>query len=430
MKIKDKTKDINNIIIGILSIVLFLAPLLIFPRVLVDDYNTPKVIVLYTCGIVLFLMFIIKIKEIKYDKKDLFVLTFLLFALISLIFSINKNVSLFGEPGRDEGFFMILTYILVYYFAKYYFKEYENFYKILFIITIAISVLSILQFYDLVPFQKNLGLQYRQYWTSGTFGNPNFLGSYITLILPIFMCLFILNGKKRFLVASSIVFWAMLSSLTRSAWVAFGVYSIIGIIYIIYRKEKVLFKNALILLIVFGIVFVGGDLLSNGRIVGRNKNMLNELKSGMENGITGEMGSGRIEIWKVTLNQIKMHPLFGTGIDTLKDGIIQDQNEYYVQRAIESGTYVDKAHNEYLQIAATMGIPALVIYLLFIIFIIKDNMKNMFKSKIVLILSLSIIGYLVQAFFNISTIGVAPVFWILLGLIQNKDFLEEAECLL
>lgn len=426
-----KTKDINNVIIGILSIMLFLAPLLVFPRALVDDYNIPKVIVLYTCGIILLAMLFVKRKEIKYDKKDILIVIFLLLAEMSLIFSINKAKSLFGESGRHEGFLMLMTYILGYYFSKYYFREYKHFYKILFGIAIGISVLSILQFYDIVPFQKVLGLQYRKYWTSGTFGNPNFLGSYITIFLPIFMCLFVIQGKKRYFLMSSILFWAMLCSLTRSAWVAFWVYSIIGIIYIIYKREKCIIKNAIILFISFILIFAIGNILSNGRIIGRNKVMFGELKRAVEEGITSggikdDMGSGRIEIWKVTLNEVKMHPLIGTGIDTLKDAIKNDQNEYFIDRIIKTNTYIDKAHNEYLQIAATMGIPALIIYLVFILFIIKENMKNMFKDKITFILSLSIIGYLVQAFFNISTIGVAPVFWMLLGLIQNEEFKKEA----
>lgn len=420
-----KTKDINNIIIGILSIVLFLAPLLVFPRELIYDYNIPKVIVLYTCGIILSLMLIIKRKEIKYDKKDIFIFIFLLLAGISLIFSINKTKSLFGETGRHEGFFMIIVYILVYYFAKYYFSEYKHFYKILFGIVIGISILSILQFYDLVPLQKELGLQYRKYWTSGTFGNPNFLASYVTIFLPIVMCLFVIKGKKRYLIMSIILFWSMLCTLTRSSWLAFGIYSVIGIIYVVYKREKLLIKNSIIILMSFIIIFGIGDILSNGRIVGRNRVMINEFKSMYSEGVKEEMGSGRIGIWKVTLNVIKNRPLTGGGIDSLKDAIALEQYDYYIDRIKRTHTYVDKAHNEYLQIAATMGIPALIVYLLFLFFIFKDNIKNIFKDKLTLILLLSIIGYLIQAFFNISTIGVAPVFWMLLGLIQNNQFKKE-----
>ena len=84
----------------------------------------------------------------------------------------------------------------------------------------------------------------------------------------------------------------------------------------------------------------------------------------------------------------------------------------------------DKAHNEYLQIAATIGIPALIIYLAFVCQIVFKD-KNIFKNNATFILLVPIISYLVQAFFNISTIGVAPIFWLLLGLIQNQKFKED-----
>lgn len=56
--------------------------------------------------------------------------------------------------------------------------------------------------------------------------------------------------------------------------------------------------------------------------------------------------------------------------------------------------------------------------------IIIPKLKYIFKQKYIFIL-LSIIGsYLVQAFFNISTIGIAPLFWLTLGIIDNKKIIE------
>ena len=46
------------------------------------------------------------------------------------------------------------------------------------------------------------------------------------------------------------------------------------------------------------------------------------------------------------------------------------------------------------------------------------KLKN--KSKLNYIFVLVIISYLAQAFFNISTIGVAPLFWMILGLSDNQ----------
>ena len=60
-------------------------------------------------------------------------------------------------------------------------------------------------------------------------------------------------------------------------------------------------------------------------------------------------------------------------------------------------------------------------YLAFVCQIVFKD-KNIFKNNATFILLVPIISYLVQALFNISTIGVAPIFWLLLGLIQNEEF--------
>ena len=46
----------------------------------------------------------------------------------------------------------------------------------------------------------------------------------------------------------------------------------------------------------------------------------------------------------------------------------------------------------------------------------------MFRDNTTFILVIPIIAYLVQVFFNISTISVAPIFWMLLGVVQNQQF--------
>ena len=66
----------------------------------------------------------------------------------------------------------------------------------------------------------------------------------------------------------------------------------------------------------------------------------------------------------------------------------------------------------------------MILYLVFLSLIVFPKMKYMFKDKLIFILVTTIICYLAQAFFNISTIGVAPLFWMLLGLSDNTEMLE------
>ena len=83
---------------------------------------------------------------------------------------------------------------------------------------------------------------------------------------------------------------------------------------------------------------------------------------------------------------------------------------------------VDKAHNEYLQIAITIGTPALLVYLLLLFKVYRRAVQalkvaNKQQKLIIFTLLAVITGYLVQAIFNISVVSVAPILWMLLGIV-------------
>ena len=115
-------------------------------------------------------------------------------------------------------------------------------------------------------------------------------------------------------------------------------------------------------------------------------------------------------IWKNAVKIIPKYFFVGSGVDCF----------YY---AFEGGPlmspngkiYYDKVHNEYLQILITEGVFGLISYLGLYFVLLKKGIKNGFKYDEVIYV-LPIIGYLVQAFFNISVIEVAPIFYIGIGL--------------
>ena len=120
-----------------------------------------------------------------------------------------------------------------------------------------------------------------------------------------------------------------------------------------------------------------------------------------------EIGSGRLEIWENSLPLVKKYWLIGCGLDNFKD-VYPNWGE----------VKYDKAHNVYLQISITNGLPALIIYLilLFIAFLKGIKHKNEFLTPIYM----AFIGYSIQAFFNISVIDVAPYYFIMLGMIFSE----------
>ena len=141
----------------------------------------------------------------------------------------------------------------------------------------------------------------------------------------------------------------------------------------------------------------------------QTKTEISELSKGHYD---AHYGTNRVEIWRKTLPVVPKYILHGAGIDNFAFAFGKEPLSV-------SKYYVDKAHNEYLQILIAEGLFALLSYLALYAIAIFKGIKNSFKDKEVYLL-LPVIGYLVAAFFNISVIEVAPIFYICLGLLINR----------
>ena len=433
----------------ILSLVAILAPILIIPSSDDSNYNILKLIVLLVSGLALLIILLASYKSLTIDKKDILIFIFIGLVFISTFLSSDIKKSIFGEENRYEGLLMFATYVCIYICSKKYFnyKRISIFINIMFFLSLLIGVLGIAQNYVKYPkfieiypiFNKEI---------CSTFGNSNFFGSFISLVLPISIASYIFTGTKRGFILSLIMFFNMISCGTRSAWVAFVFVALLGLIYLIKQRKSRYFVRAIVLLVLFIMIFVyllnGFDfILSKFKNVSKDEfdtgkvtntqtltqkkveQFKNDLQRARENGLSDRMGSGRIAIWKITLKLISKKPVLGCGPDNLWDGLVQNCTDETYKFVKATHTGIDKAHNEYLQIAATIGIPALICYLIFITLILVPKIKLAITNKTYFIICLTVISYLIQAFFNISTIGVAPLFWMLLGLIDNEEMIEK-----
>ena len=158
----------------------------------------------------------------------------------------------------------------------------------------------------------------------------------------------------------------------------------------------------------------GNRMFKRANSIGKDMNTI-VTASGNYDGI----GSNRGYIWKKTLGVISDNLLLGSGPDTL-DLEFKKVYGYYVYDGGKDGSnigaLVTKAHNEYLHIAATLGIPALIIYLILISYILKNSIKKVNKNKYLIPLICSVTAYIIQAFFNNSVIPLGSVYWVLLGM--------------
>ena len=134
-----------------------------------------------------------------------------------------------------------------------------------------------------------------------------------------------------------------------------------------------------------------------------------------------EMFSRRGYIWSRTIPLLKENILIGSGPDTFtiefpQDDYIGLENYGY------KGSIVTKPHNMYLQIGVQTGVISLIAFLAFYIMYFVQSIRIYIKGKFDTYASqlgvgifLASIGYMIAGITNDSTITVAPIFWILMG---------------
>ena len=365
--------------------------------------------------VVLIILFIInKIKKrLKFNITDIFLLLMVIFGIISVIFAVKPKVALFGFSGRYEGFFQLLYYYSVYLLSTFVDKKYKKIvvYGLLFcgLVEAVYAILQKTQWLIVIT-----QFHHKSPWATAFITNPNFFGSLMILCLSFSLGLFIDLNKFYFKIINGLLVFlfmvGLLMSNTLSALVGLFVVFIYILVYVIKQKK---FKDFMI------IIFI---LLSTSVLIHVSKKtyLLEDIiikKNQTVDIAHGKMddsyGSNRIYIWKNTLKVVPENFWNGVGID----------NYYYAfgkKPLSMKGWFFDKAHNEYLQILVCEGIFALVSYLLLFGWVTIKGMINSFKNKEIYLV-LPVIGYLVQAFFNISVIEVAPFFYISLGLLLERD---------
>lgn len=137
-------------------------------------------------------------------------------------------------------------------------------------------------------------------------------------------------------------------------------------------------------------------------------------------------------IWSKTIPLLKNCVIFGTGADTYT--VVYPQDDYVDKTYDYSTSSMDvKPHCLYLQIAVQSGIPALLAVLVFYIWYFVTGVrlyaKASYQDGMEIIgagLLLATFTYMVISFLNDSTVTVAPIFWIMMGLgIAVNEILKE-----
>lgn len=372
-------------------------------------------------GILNFIIYLYKTK-FKFNREHiikylpvLLLLIYLLWAILSTFFSNNKEVSIFGSNNRAEG---LLTYIWYFGFFcnSFIVSKEECINKILKIFIFVVTFLSIMTLIN--HYMSFINFNFFRDFTS-IFSNENHYAYYLNMgvIANVLLLLLIINDKKKFILY---IFCYCINLYTLILNNTLGCYLSVLLTLIIIFVYCVIMKNNLKKFLLLFILFLGISLV-NYKIVFTNlggifsdaskiqKNLLNN--SNIEE--IYDAGTNRIGLWVKGVEFISEKPFFGYGIDNL----LQRYSKF------NDGEITDRPHNEYIQIAAFMGLPALIFYLLFLISVFLKVMLNFKRVPVQFILT-SIISnsYLISAFFGVSMFYTTPYLFIFLGLTASYSF--------
>ena len=418
-------------------------------------------IFLYTVGFMAILFFIIAAIKNEFSFKENKIVWFMIALVVwafasyySVVISFNSsseyypsfieeiiNTAIMGELGRNEGLLAFFAYAGVFLLAL--LVNSKKSMQLLLDITVGLGImqgliavmqhipgLKFLTLYDNLP---TLALD-KVMLSSGLTGSPIFYGSYISIVMAIAFAGAVFSRnilRARIYGAAALLLW--LTGLFTSSIVPMisGVCILIVMTVIVLVQKKkggVSFEGGLLksamarygviaggMAVIFVLVLIFQGIYLRDRAIAFYDAYFNLF---IVNAYHPKEDRCLYEIcFEKAVGYIKEYPLFGVGPDCMAkmEGI--DQNTV---------SPIDKIYNDFLNTAVSRGIPSLVIYLAFVIAVIKKavsgisdfftDSENWYRAAVLT----AVIAYLVQSFVSVSAVAVAPLFWLVCGLACAK----------
>ena len=258
---------------------------------------------------------------------------------------------------------------------------------------------------------------------SSTFGNPEFFGGFLVMVLPV-SAVFFLISKNTVLKAVNLSCFALflfnlVMTKARGGWLGF-LAALVLFAALLYRRfpEKVAHVR---LRYAAGAVIAAVILISlvSGTVSGRIRETLN---------FSRDTAGFRLYTWAATINYIRDYPLKGTGIGTFKLLYPNYRVPWIIEFESKHSSETDHAHNDFLEICADSGIAGLGLYLWLLAYMFKTGFAFIGRGDvpetdrlIMAGLVTSVFGVLVDNAFSVNMRYTSTGFtsWLLLGLIAG-----------
>ncbi len=344
--------------------------------------------------------------------------------LLSCFFSVDFNLSFWGDIERMLGFFHLAHYLIFYFIIITVFRDQRDWFHVLLLSSATAIFISL---------HSLLKIHY------STIGNTAYVSGYI--IFNVFFASIAyfywrnLSEKNKsnwamlsFYIISVLTMIAVLKSTnTRGAYVAFAVsFMILATLIIFLGKNKKLKQYFIASSVVFVLLVTSIFVYADKPFV-KNMPMFVTITQITPSAVTFQT---RLISWKAALKDFPNHPILGTGLGNF--AITFDKYfdpSFY--RYTASETYFDRAHNNLVDIASTTGSLGLITYLSIFVAVFYLLIKGYRKKEIgladfVLLVSL-IAAYFVQNLVVFDSQVTYLMLMIMLGYVYWLSHQEKKE---
>jgi O-antigen ligase len=351
--------------------------------------------------------------------------------LLATLTSLAPGLSLWGSYEWRQGTYTFLCYVILFFLVACNLRSEAQVGRLLTAVLFAslfVSLYGILQHFDLDPLPWQ-GIAVGRVFS--TMNHPNFLGAYLTMVIPLTVgCL--LNSSLKpglkpgcaLLLALQIV--CLLFTFSRSSWLAFLVsilvFAFLGALGRGKTGRFLIFVIALtcILLILAGLAYLDpGGLFSYSPL------------EPVHSFLRGKSAAAQIRAlgWGATVRLIGARPVLGYGPESFA---LAFAGVYPPRLAIYGGPIATggRAHNEWLDLAVIIGVPGVALYLLVLAVVFRRGWKardsaNPRRQAITIALLSAIAAYLAQNQLSFGTVTSFSLLWLFMAVIVALEKIQQ-----
>jgi tetratricopeptide (TPR) repeat protein len=302
---------------------------------------------------------------------------------------------------------------------------------------------------SIIGIAQSLGIEFLWIPTGGppsaTFLYRNFAAMYLIMVIPFALVLFFyarnLKAEAVFGLVCTLTLVFLIYTRTRGAWVGFSgaVVLSVGLTFWAIRHgtwpflrgiplqtlRKLLVGMCISILVVAAVQITPGMLNQVGVAIPVGKVGVMETAASIVEG----QHSGRLQMWKHTLDLIRDNWLKGTGIGNWE--LVYPK--YALGVDLHPGWTFLRPHNDYLWIASELGMVGLLIYLWLLITAFRVINKTLRKTDnallglVVIAAGISLVAISGHAFFSFPRERIPPTFqfWLMLGIVSGTASMGE-----